>query len=169
MKSGFRNKYRIEHLRDGEVIWKDTVFNLVVDEGLNDVLEKYFKASNYNSVHYLGLKGQGTILPSNTLKQMADGNAGWAEFTNYTGDRKLIQLGAVANKSVDNSANKAQFSIAGIVNPQGEQVHGVIVATTAPTSDGLGKLFGAVDFTAPRTVLNGDTIIVTVEFTQASV
>ena len=45
--------------KDGRLKWREEVKNLVVTEGRNDVLDKYYKGSAYSAAHYLGLKGAG--------------------------------------------------------------------------------------------------------------
>src|SRR5690606_12352228 len=143
--------------------------NLVVNEGLDDVLDKYFKGVNYSAVHYLGMKYDGAITATDTLQDLGDGFTSWAEFKNYLSvNRPTIVLGDVAAQTVSNVNNRAEFTIDGIVNPAGEIVYGVFVTTQPDKTLYNGVLFGAVDFQAPRTVLNSDLVIVTVEFTQAS-
>jgi hypothetical protein len=56
---------------DGVEKWSDTFHNLVVNQGLQDMNDKYFKASGYTAVWYLGLvTGPGasnTYAAGNTL------------------------------------------------------------------------------------------------------
>ncbi|ATB52651.1 hypothetical protein PVS_15 [Vibrio phage vB_VspS_VS-ABTNL-3] len=166
MKSGFQNKYVAECFRNGKKIWEETVYNMVVNEGLDHVLESYFKGSGYNGIHYLGLKTAGSVTAADTLAKVGAGTTNWDEFEKYTGNRIQIQLGAVSGQKVSNANNRATFAISGVTNPVGEAVHGIMVATVNTGTSGI--LFGAVDFAAARTVLDGDSIVVTVEFTQAN-
>ena len=95
--------------RVGELVWEDDVKNLVVDEGLNDLLDKYFKGSSYTAAHYLGLTdGTPTVAAGDTMSS----HSGWSEVTAYDETaRQTIVWGTVASKSVDNSSNKATFTI----------------------------------------------------------
>jgi len=45
---------------DGEKKWEDGFDNIVVNVGLDDLLDKYFKGSAYTAAHYVGLVGAGT-------------------------------------------------------------------------------------------------------------
>lgn len=166
MESGFKNKYIAQGFRDGKKIWEEVVYNMVVNEGLNNVLDKYFKGASYTANHYLGLKSAGAVTAADTLAKVGASTTNWDEFEKYSGNRQLIQLGAVASQKVNNANNRNTFAISGVTNPVGEAVHGIMVATVASGSSGV--LFGAVDFAAARTVLDGDSIVVTVEFTQAN-
>jgi len=52
----YKNTYDVECLdSEGNVKWKDKIENLVVNVGLDDVLDKYFKGSTYTAAHYVGL------------------------------------------------------------------------------------------------------------------
>ncbi len=167
MKSGFRNKYTIEHWRDGVKIWEDEVYNLVVNEGLDDVLSKYFKGVGYTAQHFMGLKGTGAVAAGDTLAKVGNSQTAWNELQVYLGDRSPITLGSVSNQAVNNNATRVQFTIANVASSSGITVAGIMVTTVATGYNGV--LFGAVDFSVPRQVLNGDLIAVAVEFTQASV
>ena len=52
--------YRVECFApDRTLKWVEEVTNIVVEDGLNDLLGKYFKASAYTAAHYVGLVGAG--------------------------------------------------------------------------------------------------------------
>lgn len=166
--AGFKNFYKIEHYRAGELLHEETVKNLVVNEGLNDVLSVYFKGSSYTARHYLGLRTAGAILPGDTLSGLGAGSLSWGDFIKYMGDRQIIVLGAVASQKVNNENSRAQFIISGVTNPSGDVVSGLYVTNQLRKNSHSGVLYGAVDFAAPRTVLNDDVLVVTVEFSMSS-
>ncbi len=77
-----------------KLIWLEKIHNLVVDEGLNDSLDKYFKGSNYTAAHYVGL--------TTDSKTFAEGDsmsshAGWTEFTKYDGDNRMWRMQCFTN------------------------------------------------------------------------
>jgi hypothetical protein len=137
--------------------WHEEVPNLVVNVGLNDILDKYFKGSTYTAAWHVGLKGAGTIAAGDTLAS----HAGWTEITAYSGDRKALTLGSVASQSVNNSASKASFAITGTAT-----VAGAFICVGATGTGGI--LYGAADFSVSRSVINGDTLEVTVTLTMAA-
>lgn len=157
-KLGTQNLWRIEcRDRDGNLKWVEEMYNLVVDEGINDWLDKYFKGSTYTAAWYVGLKNAGTIAAGDT----AASHGGWTEFTTYTGNRKTLALGAVSGKSVS-SSSAAVFSMTGAGTVAG--------AFLAGTNTGTGSvLYGAVDFAAARIVGNGDIINVNTTLSGTSV
>ena len=149
--------------KDGNLKWEDSMHNLVVNEGLQDMNTKYFKGSSYTAAFYLGLiagpASGTTYVAGNTLAT----HGGWTEFVNYSGSRKAVTFGTVtlADPSViSNSASPSQFSITG----GGGVVAGAFLCTVASGTSGL--LFSEADFQAPgdRTVVAGDTLNVTYTF-----
>ena len=153
--------YRIECFApDGTLKWVEEVKNLVVTQGLNDLLDKYFKGAAYTAGFFVGLKGTGAIAAGDTMAA----HAGWAEITAYSNAaRPGLTLGAVAAGSVDNAASKAAFNINGAAT-----VAGAFVTTVNTKGGTTGVLYGAADFAAARTVAADDTLNVQVTLTAAS-
>lgn len=147
---------------DGQIKWTDTFHNLVVNEGLQDMNEKYFKSVGYTAAFYLGLvtgPGSGnTYAAGNTLAS----HAGWTENTNYSGTRKAVTFGSatLADPSViNNSASPASFSI----TSNGQVIAGALLCTVASGTSGI--LFSVGNFTGgDKTVDSGDTLSVTYSF-----
>lgn len=154
--------------RHGFLRWTETVRNLVVNEGLDDILDKYFKGSSYTAGWFVGLvdnAGFTAIAAGDTAAGIAasPGNA-WDELTNYTeGVRQTLTLGTVSGQSVDNSASKASFSINATVT-----IKGAFAVTNNTKGGGTGVLYGAAAFVASRAAESGDTLNVTVTLTSAS-
>lgn len=159
---GLSTRYEFECLGpDGQVKWVDGFDNLVVDAGLNDVLDKYFKGSTYTAAHYVGLKLAGSAAAGDTMAS----HAGWAESAAYSNaTRPALTLGTVAAKSVDNSASKASFNVNATAT-----IAGAFTSTDNTKSGTSGTLYGAGDFAAPRGVADGDTLNVTITLTSAAV
>jgi len=152
--------------KDGNFKWEVTFHNLVVNEGLQDLNNKYFKASGYTAAWYLGLitgPGSGTTYAAgDTLAT----HAGWTEDTNYTGNRKSVTFGtpSLADPSVlSNSASPAVFNINNTTT-----VAGAFLCTVASGTSGI--LFSEGDFTGgDKSVANGDTLNVTYTFSADAV
>lgn len=147
---------------DGALKWEDSFHNLVVNEGLQDLNNKYFKGVTYTAAWYLGLvtgPGSGTTYAAgNTLAS----HSGWTEFTDYSGNRKAVTFGTptLADPSViENSASPSQFLISGA----GGTVAGAFLCSVATGTSGI--LFSAGDFTGgDKVVASGDTVNVTYTF-----
>ena len=149
--------------KDGNLKWEDKSHNLVVNEGLKDMNDKYFSGSTYTAAWYVGLitgPGSGTSFSaSDTLAS----HGGWVEYADYSGARKAAVFAAatLADPSViTNSASPASFSITGA----GGVVAGAFLASVSSGSSGI--LFSESDFQSPgdRTVVSGDTLNVTYTF-----
>ena len=156
--------YRVECVgADGKVKWAEEAHNLVVNEGLQNMVAAYLDAATQTTVWYVGLitgPGSGTtIAAGDTLVT----HGGWTEFTNYTGNRKTATFGTATTADpsvIDNSASPASFSISGA----GGTVAGAFLASVATGTSGI--LFSASDFQSPgdRVVVSGDTLNVTYTF-----
>lgn len=161
--------YRVECVSaDGKVKWVEEAHNLVVNEGLQNMVAAYLDAATQTTTWYVGLitgPGSGTtIAAGNTLAT----HAGWTEFTNYTGNRKTATFGTATTADpsvIDNSASPASFAISGA----GGTVAGAFLASVATGTSGI--LFSASDFQSPgdRVVVSGDTLNVTYTFSLDAV
>lgn len=143
--------------KTGNLKWEDTIKNLVVDEGLNDALDMYFKGSAYTAAHYVGLTdGTPTVAAGDTLAS----HVGWVEVTAYDeAVRQTATWGTVSGKSVNNSANKATFTIS--VN--GTTLGGAFLATNSTKGGSTGKLYGGGAFSAgDKTIDDDDVLYVTI-------
>jgi hypothetical protein len=148
--------------KDGNLKWKTSEHNLVVNEGLQSMNTQYFKGTAYTAALYLGLvtgPGSGTTFAAaDTLASKA-----WTEFTNYSGSRKAVTFGTATTADpsvISNSAAPSSFTISGA----GGVVAGAFLCTVA--SGTSGTLFSESDFQSPgdRTVVSGDTLNVTYTF-----
>lgn len=133
---------------DGVEKWRDGFDNLVTTEGKNDIIDQYFKGSAYTAAWYMGLKGTGSAAVGDTLAS----HAGWTEQTPYTGNRPAITFGTTSAGS--NTATAVSYSITSSATCAGAFVSSVNTGTA-------GKLYSAGDFAASRSVVNGDTLNVT--------
>ena len=154
--------------QDGKLKWEEKNHNLVVNEGLQDMNDKYFAGVAYSAAWYLGLitgPGSGTtIAAGDTLAS----HAGWTEYSDYTGNRKAVTFGSatLADPSViDNSGAPNAF----VITAPGGTVAGAFLASVATGTSGI--LFSASDFQSPgdRAVVAGDTLNVTYTFSLDAV
>ena len=148
--------------KDGNLKWEESAHNLVVNEGLADMNDKYFSGSTYTAAWYIGLvtgPGSGnTYAAGDTLAS----HAGWTENTDYSGNRKAATFGSATTADpsvINNSGSVAQFSMTGTATIAGAFLASVDTGTS-------GVLFSVSNFQSPgdRAVVNGDTLNVTYEF-----
>jgi hypothetical protein len=148
--------------QDGNLKWEDKSHNLVVNQGLKDMNDKYFSGSAYTATWYLGLiTGPASGTTFNAGDTLAT-HAGWTEFTNYSGNRGAITFGAAttADPSVITNPSVVAFTITGA----GGTVAGAFLSSVATGTAGI--LFSESDFQAPgdRIVVSGDVLNVTYQF-----
>ena len=165
MKPRFSTQYNIEcySKKTGKLKWVESFHNLVVNEGLDDILDKYFKGSSYNAAFYVGLTdGTPTVAAADTMAS----HAGWSEVTAYDeAARQTLTLGTVSSQSVDNSASKAVFTI----STNSTTVGGAFLSTNSTKGGTSGTLYGAGAFTGGDKSLDDDDVLnVTVTLTAAA-
>ncbi len=133
----------------GEMIWvpkwKEIIHNLVVTEGLDDVLDVYFKSGSASATWYLA------IFSSDSTPA-----AGWnyatpvcTEFTNYDeSTREEWVEGSISSSSLDNSASPAEFTCTSGSNT----IYGAFLVNVSTKGDtgGGGVMFSAARFSSAR-------------------
>ena len=164
LQAAMENHYVVECFdRDGNRKWVEEFDNIVVNVGLDDLLDKYLKGSSYTASFFVGLTdGTPTAAAADTMSS----HAGWAEVTAYDeATRETLTLGTVASQSVDNSASKASFTI----STNSTTVGGAFVTTNNTKGGTSGTLYGIGAFTGgDKSVDDGDTLNVTVTLTTAA-
>jgi hypothetical protein len=151
-------------LAGGGLKWQDKAHNLVVDEGLNDILDKYYKGSSYTASHYVRLTdGSPTFAADDTL---GGTHSGWTEVTAYDeSPAPTFSPGTVSGQSVDNSGSPASFSI----NSDSTTIGGGFLATDGTVGGTSGILVGGAAFSGDdRTLASGDSLDVTATASASS-
>lgn len=154
-------RYKVEAFRDGKLLWVEEFDNLVVDEGLNDSLDKHLKGSAYTAAWYVGLTdGTPSFAPADDMTT----HAGWSEEQTYDeAVRQTLTLGTVSGKSVDNSASKAVFTISGTAT-----FGGAFVVSNSTKGGTSGILYGGGAFSQDRALVDNDVLNVTITCTAAA-
>jgi len=150
--------------RYGTLKWVDEIeANLVVNVGLDDVLDKYFKGSSYTAAHYIGLTdGTPTVAAGDTMSS----HAGWTEVTAYDeGTRGAPTWGNVSGQSLDNSGSPEVFTI----SSNDTTIGGAFLSTDSEKGGSSGTLYGGGAFSAgDKTLDDDDTLSVTVTLTASA-
>ena len=143
----------------GKEKWQDRAKNIVVNVGLDHILDVIFSGTSKATNWFVGLKGSGTVSSADTLAS----HAGWTELTPFSGASRVTYVEASASgQSITNSANKASFSITSTAT-----VAGAMLASVITGSGGSGVLMCAADFASAKGVENGDTLEVTYTISAA--
>lgn len=150
--------------KDGTVKWEVDSSNLVVNQGLQDMNNKYFTGATYTAAWYIGIYGPAAS-NNPAASDTAASHAGWTEVVPYSNaTRPVCTFGAAtaADPSViTNSASPATFNINAT-----QTVGGAFLISNNTKSGTSGILFSAADFASPgdRAVVSGDTLLVTYTF-----
>lgn len=160
-KAGFT--YTLETIKNGKVIDREVVHNLLPIEGLNYLIGAGLKAASPYTTWYVGLfEGAYTPVPGDT---MAAFPAAATELTAYEeSTRRTLVLGAIADGTVDNLASKAEFT----GTTDGKQAAGGFIASSPTKGATSGVLISAVRFTSPKALDDGTVLRVTGGFAITS-
>lgn len=152
-----RGRWRVR-CRDkiGRVKWEDTITNLVTNEGESYMLQAGLDAQTQITTWYVGLTdGTPTVAEGDTLPS----HAGWAEVTDYTGNRPTWSGGTESGQSIDNSASPASFTMNGSAT-----VGGAFLASSNTGTSGTLYAVGAFSG-GDRSLVSSDVLEVTATFT----
>ena len=156
-------KYLGQIIRDGRVIdeWEDD--NIVVNEGLNSLLNIMFFSGTQITAWYLGLF-EGNYTPVSTVTA-ATITAASTETTAYaSATRPAYTAVAAASQSETNAAARASF----IFNAT-KTIYGAFLVSNATKSSTAGTLFSAAQFASSKNVVNLDELLLTYTFNASSV
>jgi len=147
----------------GRIKWEDEIHNLVVNVGLDYLLDAGLSGGTQITSWFTGLTdGTPTIAAGDTMAS----HAGWVEVTAYNeANRPAWSDGGVSGQSVDNSASPATFTI----STDNTTIGGAFLASNNTRGGTTGTLYAAGAFSAgDKTIDDNDTIDLTATFTQAA-
>ena len=151
--------FTYEHIRDGKVIdtWKEK--NIVVNQGLNYILDAALSGGTVNTTHYVGLFSNNyTPIASTLVTNLTEVNAKYDELTRPT----WTEAGA-SSQSISNSASPASFTF-----NASETVYGAFLISNNTKGGTTGTLIAASKFASARSVIAADVINVTYTLSASS-
>lgn len=150
--------------KDGNLKWEDFAENLVTNQGINDLMSKYFKGAAYTASHFVGI----VLGPTPTFAgaDTALSHAGWTEYTSYSeANRQTLVLPVFSGTTVDNSASRAVFTCTGA----NATVSGAFISTSNAKGGTAGVLYSEALFTqGDKLVSAGDILSVLATLTGAT-
>jgi hypothetical protein len=158
--------FHFEHVRNGEVIdtWDEE--NIVVDEGLDHILDVGLSNGTQSSTWYVGIfKNNYTPVAADVASTFA--GAGKANEVTATTDvdetvRETWTDAGVSSQSVTNSASPASYNAAASIS-----VYGAFLIDNSTIGGLTGTLFAASKFTAVRNLVATDVLNVTYTLSAA--
>lgn len=150
--------FRVDHIRGGEVIHSMVSPNIVVNEGLNYILDVALSAAAQNSTFYVG------IFSNNYAPQATDTMSTFAgvgvanEITTEVTEtvRPTWTDAGAASQVVSNTASPAVFTANTTVS-----AYGAFLSSDNVMDGTVGILVAASKFPAVRDLINTDTLNVT--------
>lgn len=156
-------QYECQIIRDGKVIDEWTDKNLVVNEGLNKLLNVMFNGDTAVGTWYCGIF-EGNYTPTSSVTAATIASAS-TESTAYTSATRpeYVEVASTA-QSITNSASRASF----VFNAT-KTIYGAFLVSTNTKSGTSGVLFSAARFSSSKAVESGDELLLTYTFTASSV
>lgn len=154
--------YEWKHVRDGKVIDEGADENLVPTEGLNHILGVELAATTQITSWYLA-PFEANATPSSSWTS-ANVTANSTECTAYTSATRVAWTpGAASGGVISNSASPATFTFNAT-----KTIYGAFLISNSTKSATTGTLFSASLFSASKSVVNLDQLILTYSFTLTS-
>ena len=154
----YESLWTIKHIRKNEVIWEDTGFNSLVQQGEEAILETFFRAgASYTpSAFYVRLCND-TLLITDTLATVTG-----EPLSTYGYAPQLLTRDATGfpTKTINGDGNYQLTSQVLTFSATGGAVGPVTSAFLATTSDNTGKLIAFRPLSMTRTILDGDSLTI---------
>jgi hypothetical protein len=157
----FRGEYFFQCFGpDGQTKWEVREKNLVVNAGLNHILDVVFAGSAQTNPWYLGLVASSmTVASADTMSV----HAGWAEVVPYATATRAVFVDVRTNRLVSNSASTVSHAI-----NTAATIGGALLVSTNNKGGSSGILLCAVAFTGgDKAVADLDTLTITYTFSAA--
>lgn len=154
--------YRGKLIRAGRIIEEFEDENIVVNQGLNALLNIGLGSQAQITQWYLGLfSGNYTPVSSDTAASIS---ANSSETTVYTaGARQLFVPTTSTTQSITNSASTASFTFNATA-----AIYGAFLASSSIISGTSGYLMSAAQFGTVKNVVSGDQLLLTYTFNASS-
>jgi hypothetical protein len=150
-------------IRNGEVVEEFDDSNIVVDQGLNHVLNVEFNGLTPVNPWYLGLfEGNYTPVAAVTAAGIAAAATECVAYSQATRP-SFVNVASTA-KSITNSASTATFTFV-----DARTLYGAILISDSTKGGTAGVLFSAAKFATPKVMGNTDQLLLTYTFTAATV
>jgi len=145
----------------GVIKWTDTAKNLVVNVGLNAILDAVFAGGTQTDPWYIGLTdGTPTVIAGDTMGT----HAGWTEVTAYDEAVRQTFVDVRTDQTASNSASKAVFTI----DTNATTIGGAFIAASSTKGEAASTLLCGAAFTVgDKSLDDDDTLTVQYDFSAA--
>jgi len=152
-----KNKFDVQHIREGRLIGLYEAYNDITNEGKNTILDVMFNNGTQiaNNSWFIGL----ISLVSFTALAAADtmsSHSGWTEFTGYSQANRVAWGSLAAAGQSTTNTTPATFDITA-----SGTVKGIFTTSNSTKGGTTGKLWATALFAADVPVSNGDQLKIT--------
>lgn len=147
--------YHGQIIRDGKIIDEFEDKNLVVNEGLNSLLDIMFHGATQITTWYVGVfEANYTPVAGDTAANIT---ANSTECTTYDETTRVAYDEAAASgQSITNTASRATFTFNAT-----KTIYGAFLVSASAKSATTGKLFSAAKFATSKSVVAADQLLLT--------
>jgi hypothetical protein len=154
---------RVQHIRDGKVIWEDGgIDNILHNAGAEAILSAYFATgmANYGAAPanlYLGLDARSTLAATDTMSTLTGEPVGYG----YTRKAQATNGTGASGQPFYITEPGSYYEVQGVVETWTatavwNQVINLFLCTVA--SGTAGSLIASIPLSVPRTLQNGDSL-----------
>lgn len=146
---------------DGTLKWTEEAKNLVVNVGLQHILDVVFSGSTQVTTWYIGLTASS---PTPASADTMSSHSGWSEFTAYDEATRQEYVEVRSSQQLSNTASKATFTI----STDSSSIGGAFITSSNTKSGTSGTLMCIAAFsTGNKSADDNDILQVTYTFTAA--
>jgi len=161
VKARLSGLYKVQHIRNGEIIDEEEVSNIIVNQGLDHILGVEFTGVTQITQWYLApFANNYTPVASDTAATIVS-NSG--ESTAYSASTRVAFTPVEASQQATNSASVAAFSFTASAT-----IYGAFLISSSSKSSTSGVLFSATPFSTSKSVSSGDSLNLTYTVQAAS-
>jgi hypothetical protein len=156
MEMKYDSIWKIQHIRNGKVIWEDEGHNSITQEGEDALLETYFRGNtDYTPTEFYVRLCNDILVVSDNLVSVVNEPSG----NGYSA--QLVERSTVGfpTKEMDALAYRLVSKVLSFTASGGD-IGPVITAYLTTTSDNTGKLLAFRSLAMTRTIIDGDTMTI---------
>jgi len=147
--------------KNGKLKWADEANNIVVNVGLQHILDTVFSGGTPVTTWYIGLTASS---PSPASGDTMSSHSGWSEFTAYDEATRQEYVEVRSSQQLSNTASKATFTI----STDSSSIGGAFITSSNTKSGTSGTLMCAAAFSGGNKSADDDDILqVTYTFSAA--
>ena len=154
---GFGTHYKIDCIRNGDVVWTESFNNLVVNTGLGYAMACIFGDHDVKPDSlYMGLCSNANSQPTDTAEDHM-----FVEFLGTTNMYRPIAIFSDGGITEDNKYLYIATDVQTMITVT-SQIQGAFLTTEMVKGHATGTIYGVAAFPGPREIESGDALLTTI-------